>query len=92
MATRKELCDSKPSPVITNNLKHNKKQNKHWHFLSMSLTALAFFADVKRKVFKIQRHSNSAPKVMLLVRKPYARKVLNLLQFYRHKLKFLDKR
>ena len=47
-----KVCENKPSSVIADNLKHNKKQNKYWQFLSMSLKALAFYADVKRKVLK----------------------------------------
>ena len=48
VATRKGFCESKTSLVIANNLKHKKKQNKHWCFLSMSLKVLKFFADVTR--------------------------------------------
>ena len=48
VATIKGFFESKPSRAIANNLKHKKKQIKHWRFLSMSFKALAFFADVKR--------------------------------------------
>ena len=54
MALRKGIFESETSLVIASNLKHKKKQNKHWCFLSMSFKALTLFADVKRKVLKTQ--------------------------------------
>ena len=68
VATRKGSCESKTSPVISNNINHQKRQNKHGRFLSMSFQALALFADVKRKVLKTQRHLITESNVIVLLR------------------------
>ena len=54
---KKAFCEIKPSPVIAYNLNTRKKQHKNGDFRSMSFKELAFFADVKRKVFKTHRHT-----------------------------------
>ena len=51
-ATINEYCKNKQSVVITNDLKHKKKQNQNGEFLSMSFKALTLFDDVKRKCSK----------------------------------------
>ena len=67
LATRKGFCESKISLVIASYLKHKKKQNKRWCFLSMSFKALTFSTDVKRNVLKTQRHLITASNVMELL-------------------------
>ena len=67
VATRMGFCDSKTSLVIASYIKHNKKQNKRWCFLSMSFKALTFSADVNRNVLKTQRYSITASNVMVLL-------------------------
>ena len=96
VVTRKGLFESKPSLVITYNQWHENKQNKHWRFLSRSFKALAFFSDVKHKELRTEKHSITAPDVIVLLHKspPYTlfSERLNLLQFYTQKLSVINKR
>ena len=64
VVSRKGFCERKPYTVIANSLKHKKKQIKHWHFLSMSFKALAFFAECSEHICSLI----TAPKFMVLLR------------------------
>ena len=89
---KKAFCKDKPSLLIAYNLRHTKKQNKNWNFRSMPFKELAFFADVKRKVTKTQRHIITAPKLMVIIKLVRAYllclKTFEFVSFNSQKLKF----